>query len=186
VAAVERARDVGVISIPNRCLTSRNRVTNSHTPAEELCSRGRTRGIPVETAESLPPEEAFAVLGNEIRVDVLRTLAAADEPLAFSELYDRVDVADSGQFNYHLDQTLGHFVVDGDDGYRLADPGRRVVEAVLSGAVTDRPEMDRRSVRVTVGSASDTSRRRPTRSWATSVGTTSRRRDGTAATPTKC
>jgi len=102
--------------------------------------------MPVETAESLPPEEAFAVLGNEIRIDVLRTLAAADEPLAFSELYDRVDVADSGQFNYHLDQTLGHFVVDGDDGYRLADPGRRVVEAVLSGAVTDRPEMDRRSV----------------------------------------
>jgi hypothetical protein len=99
-----------------------------------------------EKATRLSPDEAFATLGNEIRVGILRALGDADEPLAFSELYDRLDVSDSAQFNYHLDKLLGHFVRKLDTGYALARPGRRVVEAILSGAVTDDPALGRTAV----------------------------------------
>jgi len=92
------------------------------------------------------PDEAFAALGNETRMGVLRTLGEADEPLSFSELHDRSEMRDSGQFNYHLDKLVGHFVRKTGDGYALARPGRRVVEAVLSGAVTDAPELSRTRV----------------------------------------
>lgn len=93
----------------------------------------------IETAEAtmLSPDDAFAVLGNETRVAILRALAAADEPVAFSELRDRVGTPDSGQFNYHLGKLVGHFVRKSDGGYVLRQAGRRVIEAVLSGAVTE-------------------------------------------------
>jgi hypothetical protein len=96
-----------------------------------------------DESTTLPPDEAFATLGNETRVGILRALGEAGEPLAFSGLFDRVDVDDSGRFNYHLDRLVGHFVHKTDDGYRLSQAGRRVVEAVLSGAVTEAPAMER-------------------------------------------
>jgi len=96
--------------------------------------------------DRLAPDEAFAVLGNETRLSILRGLAGADETLSFSDLYDRVDVDDTGQFNYHLGELTGHFVRKQGDGYVLARPGRRIVEAVLSGAVTEEPEMERTGV----------------------------------------
>ena len=99
-----------------------------------------------DVADRLSPEDAFAVLGNETRLGILRALGEADGPVAFSELYDGVDVDDSGQFNYHLDKLVGHFVHKGEDGYFLREPGQRVVEAVLSGAVTETPEMERTGV----------------------------------------
>jgi len=88
------------------------------------------------------PDEAFAALGNETRLAILRALGGADGPLPFSDLYDRVDVSDSGQFNYHLDKLTDHFVRHSAGGYELARPGSRVVEAVLSGAVTDTPVLE--------------------------------------------
>jgi hypothetical protein len=94
----------------------------------------------------LSPDEAFSTLGNEIRIRILSELGDADGPLSFSTLYDRLEVSDSAQFNYHLDKLLGHFVRKLDDGYALSRPGQRVVEAILSGAVTDDPELDRTSV----------------------------------------
>jgi|APHM01.1.fsa_nt_gi hypothetical protein len=94
----------------------------------------------------LTPDEAFAVLGDEIRMGILRALGRADQAVSFSTLYDRVDVDDSSQFNYHLDRMVGHFVARTDDGYRLDSAGRRVVEAVLSGAVTGRPDLSRTEV----------------------------------------
>jgi len=95
---------------------------------------------------TLSPDEAFSVLGNETRLAALRALGESDEPCSFSELHDAVDVDDSGQFNYHLDKLVGHFVRKTDDGYELRQPGRRVVEAVLSGAVTETPTFDRTPV----------------------------------------
>lgn len=92
-------------------------------------------------SDVLTPEEAFGLLGNEIRIGVLQALAE-DEPRRFSDLRAAVGVEDSGQFNYHLDQLTGHFVVRNGDGYRLRQPGRRVIQAVLSGAVTESPHMD--------------------------------------------
>lgn len=88
----------------------------------------------------LSPDDAFAVLGNETRMEILQVLSDSLDPLPFSELRDRVGVRDSGQFNYHLGKLVGHFVRQTDDGYQLSEPGRRVIEAVLSGAVTEVPD----------------------------------------------
>lgn len=90
----------------------------------------------------LSPDDAFGMLGNETRVQILRALGAADAPLSFTELRDRVGIQQGGQFNYHLEKVVGHFVRKTDVGYVLRQPGRRVVQAVLSGAVTDDPELD--------------------------------------------
>jgi DNA-binding transcriptional ArsR family regulator len=92
------------------------------------------------------PDDAFALLGNETRVEILRRLGEADGPLPFSELHERVAMRDSGQFNYHLEKLVGHFVTKDEAGYTLRHTGRRVVEAVLSGAVTDTPELERTPV----------------------------------------
>jgi hypothetical protein len=98
---------------------------------------------PEDRAETPSPDEAFATLGSETRLSILQALGAADRPLAFSTLFDRVDVDDSGRFNYHLGRLVGHFVGKTDAGYELTQAGRRVIEAVLSGAVTDAPVVER-------------------------------------------
>lgn len=87
----------------------------------------------------LPPDEAFAVLGQETRLDILRILGDADGELEFAALFDRVDYDTSANFSYHLEQLVGHFVERTEDGYGLRQAGRRVLEAILSGAVTDAP-----------------------------------------------
>lgn len=90
----------------------------------------------------LSPGEAFAVLGDETRLQILQTLGEADEPLAYSELFARVEYDDSSNFHYHLNQLLEHFIDQIDAGYVLEQAGRRVVEAILSGAVTDDPVLE--------------------------------------------
>ncbi|WP_415378700.1 hypothetical protein [Halosimplex sp. TS25] len=95
---------------------------------------------------TLSPDEAFEVLGNETRVDILRALGGADAPVSFTDLRRRVGMTDSGRFNYHLDRLTGHFVRNGEDGYELRRAGERVVEAVLSGAVTDAPVLERTEI----------------------------------------
>jgi DNA-binding transcriptional ArsR family regulator len=64
---------------------------------------------------SLFPDEAFAALGNEIRMEMLRALGDADGTLSFSELYDRLDAGDSGQFTNRLDKLLAHYVRKTDE-----------------------------------------------------------------------
>lgn len=87
------------------------------------------------TKNDISPEEAFALLGNETRVAIIRVLGeASGESLSFSELRERVGTRDSGQFNYHLDQLVETFLQRTDDGrYKLAYAGRRVVGAIHSG-----------------------------------------------------
>lgn len=94
----------------------------------------------------LSPDEAFALLGNETRMGILQTLAEAEAPVSFSELRDRIGVADSGRFNYHLGKLEAHFIAKTEAGYRLRQPGRWIVGAVLSGAVTADPTLDRTPV----------------------------------------
>ena len=93
-------------------------------------------------SETLSPDEAFDVLGNETRINILQMLGESDDPMSFTALRDAVGLRQGGQFNYHLDKLVGHFVTKTDDGYELRRPGRRVIEAVLSGAVTDDPELE--------------------------------------------
>lgn len=91
---------------------------------------------------ALSPDDAFALLGNETRIGILQTLAEADDPLSFSDLHDRVGMRDSGQFNYHLDKLRGHFVHQTSEGYDLRRAGNRVIQAVLSGAITEAPVLE--------------------------------------------
>jgi hypothetical protein len=92
---------------------------------------------------------AFGVLGNETRLAILLALWEAYEPhasdnmLSFTELRERVGIRQGGQFDYHLDKLVGHFVRKTDDGYELRQAGRRVIYAVLSEAVTNAPVMER-------------------------------------------
>lgn len=94
------------------------------------------------SGSALPPDEAFGLLGDETRMEILHALATAGDVLSFSSLYDRVDVRDSGQFNYHLDKLQGHFVEKTDEGYNLTRAGDRVIQAVFSGAITETPVME--------------------------------------------
>jgi DNA-binding transcriptional ArsR family regulator len=99
-----------------------------------------------DDSPTLSPDEAFEVLGNETRVAILSALGGADAPVSFSALRDRVGMADSGRFNYHLDRLTGHFVRKRESGYELRRAGERVVEAVLSGAVTAAPVLERTEI----------------------------------------
>lgn len=74
------------------------------------------------------------MLGDETRLKILLALGGADGPLAFAELFERVEYDDTSNFNYHLKRLSNHFVHKTDDGYALRQAGRRVVEAVLAEA----------------------------------------------------
>lgn len=89
-----------------------------------------------EVVDRLSPERAFEIVGHETRLAVLDTLNDAEGPLSFGDLRRRVGADDPGGFNYHLRQLTDRFVRGTDEGYRLRPPGRRVVGAVLSGALT--------------------------------------------------
>jgi hypothetical protein len=103
------------------------------------------RGLPPEIdLEGLTPDEAFAVLGNEIRLDIIRVLWNADaaheyddvsdtaETISYSELRRRVGVDDNGKFNYHLSQLVPHFIRQAPDGYRLSGAGKEIARTVIA------------------------------------------------------
>lgn len=83
--------------------------------------------------------DAFELLAEETRADVLRALAAhqrdhpRDPVLSFSELRERAGVADSGNFNYHLGKLEGRFVQKTADGYALTPRGVRLAALAVAG-----------------------------------------------------
>lgn len=92
--------------------------------------------------------EAFEVLANETRLAILLALWEAEEPtppitepseavLSFSELYDRIDIQDSGNFTYHLDRLADGFVEEVDTGYRLSTPAQEILRAVFAGTLAE-------------------------------------------------
>ena len=91
-------------------------------------------------------ENAFAALGNDHRVDILRTLVVAvesEEPgLAFTDLYDRLEIDSTSQFSYHLDRLTEEFVREVDGKYRPTSAGERVVRAIRSGMYTEAPSFE--------------------------------------------
>ena len=102
-----------------------------------------------DTAGSLSAETAFSVLGNETRLQILEVLGDADGPLSYTELFDRIEYEDSANFTYHLQQLVGHFLRKTDDGYAPRLPGRRVIEAIYSGVVTDELLIERTATDLT-------------------------------------
>lgn len=86
--------------------------------------------------------EAFALLGNETRLAILLGLwesyqpAADDNVVSFSDLYDRIDYDNAGNFSYHLEQLEGQFIRKQaePEGYELRDTGLALVKTVIAGA----------------------------------------------------
>ena len=99
--------------------------------------------VPIEGVEirEIPPEEAFSILGNELRMEILRALWEAGEPCPFSELRRQVAPEDRGNFSYHLGKLTGHFVRKTDEGYALRFAGEQVVRAALTGTITSDPKI---------------------------------------------
>ncbi|MFC7139462.1 hypothetical protein ACFQMA_06365 [Halosimplex aquaticum] len=96
-------------------------------PGERDDARGVVGADGDERADPAAVSDTFTLLSNETRVRILAALADADEEtVRFSDLRTRVDVTDSGQFNYHLDRLRGDLVAKTDDGYALTESGRAV------------------------------------------------------------
>jgi DNA-binding transcriptional ArsR family regulator len=85
--------------------------------------------------------DALAVLAEETRVRILRMLAEAEDPMAFSELRRAVGVADAGRFNYHLSRVCEHFVREVEEGYELDRAGARLVTAADVDVAGREPEV---------------------------------------------
>lgn len=101
----------------------------------------------MHSGDSVTPEDAFAALGSERRVSILRILATAEEggatATAFSEIYERIDIDSTSQLAYHLDKLDDVFVRKAGEGYVLTQAGDRVVRAIRSGTYTHRPRFER-------------------------------------------
>lgn len=86
---------------------------------------------------AVAPDEAFSLLGHDLRIRIIQALWEVDDnPVPFSDLRERADVTDSGQFNYHLGALVGTFVRQTKTGYKLTYAGQQVVCAILDGTYT--------------------------------------------------
>jgi len=112
-----------------------------------------TRLTPEIELDGLSPDEAFAALGNETRLEIIRVLWQAgalqeyddvdettETTIGFSDLRRRVDLRDNGRFNYHLSKLVPHFVRQTDDGYRLSGAGKKIARTVV--AISGEPAPD--------------------------------------------
>ncbi|SHH56177.1 winged helix-turn-helix domain-containing protein [Halobaculum gomorrense] len=88
------------------------------------------------------PEDSFAVVGNEIRLSILRVLHErlsvgdrSEYALPYTELREAVGEEDSGKFSYHLNRLRGEFIEKRPEGYVIRYPGKELVRTVKSGAV---------------------------------------------------
>jgi hypothetical protein len=100
-----------------------------------------------EPAADVDPTAAFELLADPTRFAILAAIAESSEDeyrgtLSFSELRERAGVADSGQFNYHLDRLVGPFVRRTDGGYGLRHAGRIAYRLAVSGLLADHDAVD--------------------------------------------
>jgi len=92
--------------------------------------------------------EAFSILGHKTRLAILLALWDEYDPFAtentvpFTELRDRVDIPQGGQFTYHLKQLVGHFIRKTDTGYELRRAGLHLVQTVIAGTGIQDPVLE--------------------------------------------
>ncbi|WP_434523218.1 DUF7351 domain-containing protein [Halorubrum sp. AS12] len=96
-------------------------------------------------------EEAFALLGHEIRLDILRAFFERYAPvdpgsrsdvreertLSYAELMAATDMEDSGKFNYHLEKLRGIYVEEIEEGYVPTAGAIALYEAVIANRPTE-------------------------------------------------
>lgn len=101
--------------------------------------------------DGLSTEEAFSLLGNETRLEIIEALWQSDAmhlyddvdesavTVPYSDLQETVDMRDNGNFNYHLSELQPHFVTKTEDGYRLSGAGKQIARTVVavSGSESD-------------------------------------------------
>ena len=83
------------------------------------------------------PQEAFALLGHRLRLEILVALladwrAAYTDPRGYAELMRAVGEPDSGKFNYHLRKLTGSYVRKTDAGYVPTASATALYRAVLA------------------------------------------------------
>ncbi|MFA9516900.1 hypothetical protein ACERIT_06740 [Halopenitus sp. H-Gu1] len=85
-------------------------------------------------------DEVFGLLSDEIRLDILRTVALAQHDerqtgvasLSFSDIYDRVEVDNTSKLSYHLGELTGTFLRKHEDGYAFTHAGEQMVRFILA------------------------------------------------------
>lgn len=91
----------------------------------------------------LSPSDAFALLGSEHRVKILRALLdllrdREEYPASFSTLRAEAGIGVSSQFSYHLRELTGHFLERTEEGYAFRYAGWKVATAILAGTYNQR------------------------------------------------
>jgi DNA-binding transcriptional ArsR family regulator len=113
--------------------------------------------------DTLSTRDAFELVGNETRAEILRVLSEARDgglppALSFSELRERIGTEPrSSQFNYHLDRLVGAFLEDrsaesaqpveafvtADEGYALRPTGTFLTRLVTATSTPSAAESER-------------------------------------------
>lgn len=86
------------------------------------------------------PEDVFGLLADDIRLDILRTVALAQQEeqetgiaaLSFSDIYDRVDVDNTSKLSYHLGELTGAFLRKHEGDYAFTHAGEQLVRFILA------------------------------------------------------
>ena len=96
---------------------------------------------------NLDRNTAFSLLGDSTRLRIIEELGRATTSpetgipqLSYADLKSRVELRDSGQFNYHLKKLVGNYVAKERDGYRLRWPGIVLYRTLVAGLLTGEPE----------------------------------------------
>ncbi|WP_080505312.1 DUF7351 domain-containing protein [Halorubrum aethiopicum] len=94
-------------------------------------------------AEDNSARDIFRLLSDQTRLEILRAVAIAQHEfgdvgsgaaeLAFSEIYEYVEVENTSKLSYHLGELTGTYLRKTDDGYSLTHAGERIVRFILSG-----------------------------------------------------
>ncbi len=106
--------------------------------------------------ERAASEEAFALLGHEIRLAILRAFFERYAPidpesrsdvrgqrtLSYAELMAATGMEDSGKFNYHLGKLRGVYVEAVEDGYVPTASAIALYEAVVANRPTESAPTD--------------------------------------------
>lgn len=101
--------------------------------------------------EGAASEEAFALLGHEIRLDILRAFFERYSPvdpgsrsdvreqrtLSYAELMTATEMEDSGKFNYHLEKLCGVYIEEIEEGYVPTASAIALYEAVTANRPTE-------------------------------------------------
>lgn len=84
-----------------------------------------------EATEIENATNAFGVLSNTARLEILASLYACAEPISYTELRESTSVEDKGRFNYHLRQ-LERLTRSEEGQYSLNQRGKELVQNVLT------------------------------------------------------